>query len=117
MTCEHDPRERNAEKRTRVRGRVGGGGGGREESRGEEGSSGGGRGWSNDENDVRVHRLGDEEGTDRGEGGAGTCSGADLLDPGGLQIRRDQRNQRAVPTSVVQARMKREIDRKKERRG
>lgn len=30
--------------------------------------------------------------------GAGTCSGADLLDPGGLQIRQDQRNQRAVPT-------------------
>lgn len=88
-----------------------------EERRGEEGSSGGGRGWSNDENDVRVHRLGDEEGADRGGGGAGTCSGADLLDPGGLQIRRDQRNQRAVPTSVVQARMKREIDRKKERRG
>lgn len=64
---------------------------------------------------MRVHRLGDEEGADRGGDGAGTCSGADLLDPGELQIRRDQRNQRAVPTSVVQARMKREIDRKKDK--
>lgn len=36
--------------------------------------------------------------------GAGTCSGADLLDPGGLQIRQDQRNQRAVPTSVPENR-------------
>lgn len=36
--------------------------------------------------------------------GAGTCSGADLLDPGGLQIRQDQRNQRAVPTSVLENR-------------
>lgn len=36
--------------------------------------------------------------------GAGTCNGADLLDPGGLQIRQDQRNQRAVPTSVLENR-------------
>jgi hypothetical protein len=61
-----------------------------------------------------VHRFGGK-GTGRGRGGideglgAGTCSEADLLDPGAgrgggllllllLQIRRDQRNQRAVPT-------------------
>lgn len=69
------------------------------------GEEGGNRvGWSSDENGARVHRFRERKGVDKGLGGAGTCNGADLLDPGGLQIRQDQRNQRAVPTSVLENR-------------
>lgn len=88
LTCEHDPRERNAEKRTHVRGRrvvVGQGG--------------------------RVTRTGrgcidlrGERGLIRGWGGQVRVAEQIYWIQGGLQIRQDQRNQRAVPTSVLENR-------------
>lgn len=80
---------------------------------GEEGGKRAGR--SSDENGARVHRFRGRKGVDKGLVGQVCVAEQIYWIQGGLQIRQDQRNQRAVPTSVLENRT--EGQRRKRDRG